>query len=58
VLLIAGGVGITPMRALFESLSVGRGLLTLLYRASRLADVVFRRELEDIARRPARRSCG
>jgi ferredoxin-NADP reductase/DMSO/TMAO reductase YedYZ heme-binding membrane subunit len=51
VLLIAGGVGITPMRALFESLDVGGGRLTLLYRASRPADVVFRHELEDIARR-------
>jgi ferredoxin-NADP reductase/DMSO/TMAO reductase YedYZ heme-binding membrane subunit len=50
VLLIAGGVGITPMRALFESLDVGDGRLTLLYRASRPADVVFRHELEDIAR--------
>jgi predicted ferric reductase len=51
VLLIAGGVGITPMRALFESLDVGPGRLTLLYRASSPGDVVFRTELEDIARR-------
>jgi hypothetical protein len=34
VLLIAGGVGITPMRALFESLPISGGTLTLLYRAS------------------------
>ncbi|MEW1836987.1 ferredoxin reductase family protein [Nonomuraea angiospora] len=46
VLLIAGGVGITPLRALFESLP---GELTLLYRARREADLVFRQELEDIA---------
>ena len=51
MLLIAGGVGITPLRALFETLDVGRGRLTLLYRASRPSDVVFRAELEEIARR-------
>ena len=51
VLLVAGGVGITPMRAMFESIDVAPGALTLLYRASRPTDVVFRRELEDIAHR-------
>ena len=51
VLLIAGGVGITPMRALFESLDVEDGRLTLMYRASRPGDVIFRTELEDVARR-------
>jgi ferredoxin-NADP reductase len=51
VLLIAGGVGITPMRALFETLDIGDGRLTLLYRASGPGDVVFRAELEHIARR-------
>jgi predicted ferric reductase len=51
VLLIAGGVGITPMRALFETLDIGAGRLTLLYRASSPRDVVFREELEHIARR-------
>jgi ferredoxin-NADP reductase/DMSO/TMAO reductase YedYZ heme-binding membrane subunit len=50
VLLIAGGVGITPMRALFESLDLDGGRLTLLYRASSPGDVVFRTELEHIAR--------
>lgn len=49
VLLIAGGVGITPVRALFETLPTGRGDLTLLYRASRAEDILFRRELESIA---------
>lgn len=49
VLLVAGGVGITPVRALFESLERGPGRLTLLYRASRPTDVVFRAELERIA---------
>ncbi|SEN73965.1 ferric reductase-like transmembrane domain-containing protein [Nonomuraea pusilla] len=46
VLLIAGGVGITPLRALFESLP---GDVTLLYRAREEADLVFRHELEQIA---------
>jgi len=49
VLLIAGGVGITPIRALFESLPGGPGDLTLVYRASQAGDVVFRNELESIA---------
>jgi predicted ferric reductase len=49
VLLIAGGVGITPMRALFESLPIDGGTLTLLYRASSPRDVVFRAELDAIA---------
>lgn len=50
VLLIAGGVGITPMRALFEEIDAGKGRMTLLYRASSESDVVFRDELEEIAR--------
>jgi ferredoxin-NADP reductase len=50
VLLIAGGVGITPMRALFETLPVRPGQdLTLLYRARGPEDLVFSRELEQIA---------
>jgi ferredoxin-NADP reductase len=50
VLLIAGGVGITPMRALFETmpLASGRDLL-LLYRVRADGDIVFRDELEHIA---------
>jgi predicted ferric reductase len=51
VLLVAGGVGITPMRALFESLEVGREPLTLLYRASFEGELLFRDELEAIAAR-------
>ncbi|MGU3435939.1 ferric reductase-like transmembrane domain-containing protein [Actinomycetes bacterium M1A6_2h] len=50
VVLIAGGVGITPMRALFESLAIGPGeSVTLLYRARTAADLVFRAELEGLA---------
>jgi predicted ferric reductase len=51
VLLIAGGVGITPLRALLESLPAAPGDLTLIYRVSSLRDAVFRRELEAIAAR-------
>ncbi|WP_329213827.1 ferredoxin reductase family protein [Streptomyces sp. NBC_00683] len=50
VLLIAGGVGITPMRALFETLPGGPGDITLLYRANNAAQLVLREELEAIAR--------
>ncbi|HEX8093272.1 ferredoxin reductase family protein [Jatrophihabitans sp.] len=49
VLLIAGGIGITPLRALFESLPARPGDLTLLYRVSRDTDVVFGDELTAIA---------
>jgi ferredoxin-NADP reductase len=49
VLLIAGGVGITPLRALFQTIPAAPGDLTLVYRASDHADVVFRRELEQLA---------
>lgn len=50
VLLLAGGVGITPLRALFETLPGGPGDVTLLYRASDAAGLVLRAELETIAR--------
>jgi len=50
VLLVAGGIGITPMRALFETLPVSGAHLTLLYRASTERDVIFRAELDAIAR--------
>src|SRR3954452_3852698 len=51
VLLVAGGVGITPLRALFQTLPAERGELTLIYRARSDADVIFRRELEQLADR-------
>ncbi|MET8687978.1 ferredoxin reductase family protein [Streptomyces sp. NPDC004732] len=50
VLLLAGGVGITPMRALFETLPGGPGDITLLYRAGSAEQLVLREELEAIAR--------
>ncbi|MEV8035169.1 ferredoxin reductase family protein [Streptomyces sp. NPDC086182] len=46
-LLIAGGVGITPLRALFETLP---GRVTLLYRARTAEDLALGGELDDIAR--------
>ena len=50
VLFIAGGVGITPIRAMFAALPKRMsGGVTLLYRASRPRDVVFSRELNAIA---------
>ncbi|MFE0515894.1 ferric reductase-like transmembrane domain-containing protein [Streptomyces sp. NPDC058964] len=45
-LLIAGGVGITPLRALFETLP---GEITLLYRARTAEDLALGSELEAIA---------
>jgi predicted ferric reductase len=51
VVLVAGGIGVTPLRALFEAIPGGPGEVTLLYRANRMEEVVFRAELEDIARR-------
>jgi predicted ferric reductase len=50
VLLVAGGIGITPLRALLEALPAKAGDLTLLYRARDARDIVFRDELEALAR--------
>jgi len=50
VLLVAGGIGVTPLRALLEELPGGPGDLTLIYRAARWTDVVFRDELDALAR--------
>jgi predicted ferric reductase len=51
VALIAGGIGITPIRALFEELPAAPGELALIYRVIREEDLVFRTELEEIARK-------
>jgi ferredoxin-NADP reductase len=52
VLLIAGGVGITPMRALFETMPIVPGQdLMLLYRANEPEQLVFRDELDALAAR-------
>ncbi|MEU9593591.1 ferredoxin reductase family protein [Streptomyces sp. NPDC048219] len=49
VLLVAGGVGITPMRALFETLPGASGDITLLYRANSTQDLALWDELARIA---------
>jgi ferredoxin-NADP reductase len=49
-LLIAGGVGITPIRALYETLPGAGADVVLLYRAMRNEDLVFWPELQAIAR--------
>jgi predicted ferric reductase len=46
VLLVAGGVGITPLRAMLAALA---GQVTLIYRASSWPDVVFKDELDALA---------
>jgi len=50
VLLLAGGVGITPLRALLETLPAAPGELTMIYRANTDDDLVLRAELDWIAR--------
>lgn len=47
VLLVAGGIGITPIRALMEDMS---GDVVVIYRVLAARDVVFRDELERLAR--------
>ena len=49
-LFIAGGIGITPIRAMLDE-SRSRTRSTLLYRVNRPEDVVFAKELDDIATR-------
>lgn len=49
ILLVAGGIGITPLRALLEELPASRGNITLVYRASSPEEVVFRDEIEQLA---------
>ena len=50
VLLVAGGIGITPLRALLEALPARPGDLTLLYRVRDAREIVFRDELDTLAR--------
>ena len=50
VLLIAGGIGITPLRAMLEEFRSTPGTITVLYRAGSWEDVVFREELDALAR--------
>ena len=50
VLLVAGGIGITPLRALLDEMPRGKGAVTLLYRARTWNDVIFREELDELVR--------
>ena len=49
VLLIGIGIGITPVRALLESMPAPTGAVTLLYRASTSGDLVLADEIDAIA---------
>ena len=51
VALIAGGVGITPIRALLESMPGGPEDITVVYRAVHDDDVILRSELDELAGR-------
>jgi predicted ferric reductase len=51
VTLLAGGIGVTPLRALLEELPQGPGDVTLVYRASSVEELVFRDELDALAAR-------
>jgi predicted ferric reductase len=48
VLLLAGGIGITPLRALLDVFAREEGGVILLYRANSQDELVFRAELEHI----------
>jgi predicted ferric reductase len=49
VTLLAGGIGVTPLRALLEELEQGPGDVTLVYRARTPDELVLRREIDTIA---------
>ncbi|MGF7234906.1 MAG: ferredoxin reductase family protein [Frankia sp.] len=55
VLLLAGGVGVTPLRALMERLvgyvGPAEAEVTLIYRADRESDLIFTAELAELSRR-------
>jgi ferredoxin-NADP reductase len=51
LLMIGAGVGITPLRAMFEEASTATGDVTLLYRASDSDGLGLRGELDEIAQR-------
>ena len=49
--MVAGGIGITPIRALIESLAAGDRDVVLLYAARTVNDLVFARELRALTPR-------
>jgi predicted ferric reductase len=50
VVMLAGGVGVTPLRAIFEALPQGRHAISFLYREGDARDTVFRDELQALGR--------
>jgi predicted ferric reductase len=50
VVMIAGGVGVTPLRAILEELPPSPGAVTFLYREGTREEVIFRDELATLAR--------
>jgi predicted ferric reductase len=50
VLLIAAGIGITPLRAMVEAMPARKGEIMLLYRVVDVRDAIFERELRELAR--------
>jgi predicted ferric reductase len=49
VLLLAGGIGVTPLRGLLEALPQDAGDVTLVYRASHDGDLILKDEIEALA---------
>src|SRR5262249_993368 len=49
VLLSAAGIGITPLRAMVESMPARKGEIMLLYRVVHARDAIFERELRELA---------
>ena len=49
LLLIAGGIGVAPLRAMAEGFRFGRGDMDLIYRTRDPVDVALRRELDELA---------
>lgn len=50
ILFIAGGIGVTPVRALLEELPAGKRGVILIYRVRRHEDLALIREIEELAR--------
>ena len=49
--MLAGGVGVTPLRSIFEALPQGEHHVTFLYREGEPAETIFREELLALATR-------
>ena len=49
VLLLAGGIGITPLRTMLEHLGPDAGAVTLVYRAEQSTELIFAEELNSLS---------